>query len=207
MERTIERTRHRTGSAAPGRSRTVPGAERGVGELLQAAAGGERDAWAELIRRYDRLLRARTRSFGLQEADALDVIQATWLRLHENLSRIKDPERLPGWLNTTAGRECLRVIAQHRRSVAALDADFLVDQAAGPEQRLLEAERDQEVRAAVEGLPDGTRTVIRALFGAEPLSYAQLAGQEGIALGSIGPTRGRALSQLRRCLDRGGVAS
>lgn len=207
MERTIERTWHRTDPAAPSRSRTWTRTGRGVGELLQAAAAGDRDAWAELVRCYDRLLRARTRAFGLQEADALDVIQATWLRLHENLSRIKDPERLPGWLNTTAGRECLRVIAQHRRSVAPLDANLLVDQAAGPEQRLLEAERDQEVRAAVEGLPDGSRSIIRALFGAEPLSYAQLAGQQGIALGSIGPTRGRALSQLRRCLERDSLAS
>ena len=49
------------------------------------------------------------RSFRLDDATAKDVSQTVWLRLVENMHRIDDPERLPGWLATTCRREALRV--------------------------------------------------------------------------------------------------
>ncbi|MDQ4020382.1 MAG: hypothetical protein M3257_01845 [Actinomycetota bacterium] len=52
------------------------------------------------------------RSFRLQEADALDAVQMTWLRLAENAHRVQFPEKLGGWLATTARRECLRIQRQ-----------------------------------------------------------------------------------------------
>ena len=170
-------------------------------ELVEAARAGRSWAWQELVNRYGRLLRARTRAYGLQEADAADVIQATWLRLHENLPRLRDPDRLGGWLGTTAARECLRVIEQRRRYVEAVETDGPSDPASGPEQRALAAETAREVRAAVAELPPRNRSVIAALFAAERPSYAQIASGAGIPIGSIGPTRHRILRQLRDRLE------
>jgi RNA polymerase sigma factor (sigma-70 family) len=170
-------------------------------ELIGAARAGDQGAWAQLVSRYEGLLRARARSFGLQEADTLDAVQATWLRLHEHLADIREPERLAGWLSTTVSRECLRLIAHRQRHAGTFDFDVLTDHAADPEETVLEAERAREVRAAVAELPPGGRTVIGALFAREPLSYAQLAAHYGLAIGSVGPTRCRALVSLRRRLE------
>lgn len=74
----------------------------GKSRLLPADA-----AWGELLRRYGKLVSTTVRSFRLLEADALDAIQLTWLRLAENAERVQYPERLGGWLATTARRECL----------------------------------------------------------------------------------------------------
>jgi RNA polymerase sigma factor (sigma-70 family) len=175
----------------------------GTVELVRAACGGDPDAWAAIIARYERLLRSRARAFGLQEADAADVVQATWLRLYENLGSIRDPERLPGWLNRTAGRECLRLLAHRQRTCGPVDPEAVMDPVAGPEERILEAERAERMRAGVATLAGASQAVIRSLFAEEPASYAEVAEDTGLAPGSVGPIRGRALSQLRRWMDRG----
>lgn len=131
-----------------------------------------------------------------------DAIQATWLRFFEHVHRIQHPDRIAGWLSTTASRECLRIVGQQQKYATTALPEVLVDPGAGPERQVLAAESASRVRAEVEDLPPGCRTVIRHLFGPEPASYAQVAGWAGIPIGSVGPTRGRALSHLRRRFDR-----
>jgi DNA-directed RNA polymerase specialized sigma24 family protein len=84
------------------RSCTTAGATGNVGDLLARASDGDPAAWEEVVRRYDKLVLATVRSFRLQDADALDAVQTTWLRLAENAHRVLWPERLGGWLVTTA---------------------------------------------------------------------------------------------------------
>src|SRR5262249_59270378 len=83
--------------------------------LVRAAAAGDQAAWNELVERFQGLVWATARAHRLTRADAADVAQTVWLRLVENLGRIRDPERLGAWLATTAQRECLRHIRLHAR--------------------------------------------------------------------------------------------
>ena len=175
----------------------------GVAELLLGAGEGDPGAWEEILRRYSGLVLARVRSFRLQDADALDVVQATWLRLAENSHRIQHPEYLGGWLATTADRECLRILRQAKHAPVPTDsaAENEADPSVGPEQRVIDAETRQTLRNLVAELPARRRTVLRALFTDHPRSYAELAASTGIPVGSIGPTRDRALRQLRQMLE------
>src|SRR5260370_34307535 len=91
-------------------------------QLVAAATGGDQEAWAALVERYTSLLWSVARSYRLPEADASDVVQTTWLRLVEHLDRIADPERLPGWLATTARRECMRLVRRAGREAYAAPA-------------------------------------------------------------------------------------
>ena len=81
-------------------------------DLLQRISDRDPAVWDEILRRYGKLVSATVRSFRLQEADALDAMQMTWLRLAENAHRVQFPERLGGWLATTARRECLHILRQ-----------------------------------------------------------------------------------------------
>src|SRR5947199_10585188 len=112
-------------------------------ELVRAAAAGDQAAWNELVERYQGLVWATARSFRLSRADAADVAQTTWLRLVENLDRIRDPERLGSWLATTARRESLRHIRLHGRELASGEADVFEGPAGDElEVALLTEERD-----------------------------------------------------------------
>jgi len=170
-------------------------------ELLQRAAARDQRAWDELVHRYTGLLWSVGRAHRLNHTDAGDVVQTTWLRLVENLGRIEDPERLPGWLATTARRECLRVLRRSgREQLARVDdvAHDVVDEQAEPlDARLLADERDAALWACFQQLSHRCRVLLRVLTATPPPAYAEVAAALGMPIGSIGPTRGRCLRRLQ----------
>ena len=170
-----------------------------VADLLPRVSDGDPAAWNEILRRYGKLVTATVRSFQLQNADALDAVQIPWLRLAENAHRVQSPERLAGWLATTARRECLRILRQTKRTLAPID---VADPSVGPERRAIDADTARTLWNLVEELSPRQRTLLRALFTDHPRPYAEVARSTGIPSGAIGPTRARALAQLRRRLEQ-----
>ncbi len=175
-----------------------------VADLLLWISDGDPAAWDEIIRRYGTLVATTVRSFRLQEADALDAMQMTWLRLTENTHRVQFPERLGGWLATTARRECLHILRQGKRGPHLTDGtlETVSEPSAGPEQHVIDAHTTRTLRKLIDELPPRQRTLIRMLFTDEPCSYATIARITQIPLGGIGPTRARALRQLRDKLNK-----
>jgi RNA polymerase sigma factor (sigma-70 family) len=168
-------------------------------ELLAAAVCGSQGAWDLLVDRYARLVWSIARSFRLSDADAADVSQTTWLRLVEKLSTIADPDRLAGWLATTARREAIRVLHKQDREVPALDGTDEIDEDErhDPEAQALVQDEYRELWNAFAALSERCRTLLRVLAVSPLDSYAQVARALGMAIGSIGPTRARCLDRLR----------
>ncbi len=175
--------------------------------LLERAVRGDANAWTEIICRYGPSVRAIVRTYGLTRDDVADAAQNTWLRLLERAETIRDPDRLIGWLATTARRESL-AIARRRRievSLSARDEDPPSPNAS-PEAAALDSETHRLLRRATDELPDRGRAVIDTLYfdPARP-PYAVIADRLGMPIGSIGPTRARALQILRATLACQGV--
>lgn len=182
--------------------------ERGAGldiaALVRRATEGDWWAWERLIEQYGRLIWATTRDFKLAESDAADVVQATWLRLLENIHRLEYPERVGSWLAATARHECLRSLTARKKIVLTFD-DAPLDGVAlhEPEidERLLAEERAETVREALARLPWRWQRLLELLMADPPASYAEISDQLGLPVGSIGPTRGRCLERLRVMLQ------
>ena len=170
-----------------------------VGGLVQAARDGDPAAWDSLVDQFLPLVRAVVSRVRLSPADAADVNQTVWLRLVEHLKEIREPDALAGWLATTARREALRAAAAAGR-VVSLDpaASALEDiDDAELDQVILDEERDTAMREALAELPTDRRRLLELLVADPPASYDEISRTLGIPIGSIGPTRARALAQLR----------
>jgi RNA polymerase sigma factor (sigma-70 family) len=169
-------------------------------ELVDRARGGDDRAWEEIVERFRGLVAAITRGFRLSSSDAADVAQTTWLRLFESIHRVRDPERLAAWIGTTARRECLRVLRSASRELPTdqVDRGEPTPCYEIPGQQLLSAEPAAAVRTAVAGLPDRHRRLLAALFTTPRPSYATVAERLDMPVGSIGPTRQRAVERLQR---------
>jgi RNA polymerase sigma factor (sigma-70 family) len=174
--------------------------------LISAANEGDEAAWGAIVDRFTGLVWATARAHRLAPADAADVAQTTWLRLVENLDRIREPERLGAWLATTARRECLRHIRLHGREVATgEDALFEAPSEDTAERRLIVRERNTAVRRAFARISERCQALLRMLAAPEPLSYEEIAVALGMPIGAIGPTRARCLDQLRRTPELAGL--
>ncbi|MEO8689688.1 MAG: sigma-70 family RNA polymerase sigma factor [Solirubrobacteraceae bacterium] len=173
--------------------------------LVTAAAAGEPLAWSQLIDRYTVLVRSVCRAHRLCDADADDVAQLTWLRAVEHIGRLRDPERFGAWIGTTARHECLAVL-RGRRRVVPTDDEIQQPLFAGhvdASETELAAERREVVRHALGTLPPRQQTLLRLLHSDSAPSYEAIGLALDMPVGSIGPTRGRALERLRRELQHG----
>jgi RNA polymerase sigma factor (sigma-70 family) len=175
--------------------------------LVQAATDGDEVSWQTLVERYNGLLWSIARAHGLRPADAADVVQTAWLRLVERLGSLRDPERVGAWLATTTRRECFRALRRAGRQVLTEDETWLEMHGEGPspDARLIAAERDAVLWRSVEELPERCRQLLRVLMADPPPSYEEVGAALDMPVGSIGPTRGRCLQQLRRVVEETGV--
>ena len=170
--------------------------------LVTRARNGEQQAWDALVERYAPLIWSICRRHRVDAADAQDVAQNVWLKLLDQLDKIRDPAALPGWLATTTRRECGRILRTARRPCGpghALAAETIPDDhAQAAEQDLLAAERYAALREAFGQLPPGCQQLLALLIHDPPLPYAEISARLGIPVGSIGPSRRRCLDKLRR---------
>jgi RNA polymerase sigma factor (sigma-70 family) len=171
-----------------------------VTTLVAAALEGDEVAWSQLVDRYTPLMVSVLRRYGLSQADVEDVSQIVLLRLVEHLGELREPRALPSWLLVTTRNECIRLLRSRRRvvPVAATDDRAAVDRnAEEPDERLMRAELSQAVLEALAELSERDRTLLLLLSADPPLPYKEIARRLGMPVGSIGPTRARALDKLR----------
>src|SRR5262249_27091657 len=143
--------------------------------LVAAASRGDQAAWEEIVDRFTGLVWATARAHRLSRDDAADVAQTTWLRLGENLDRIRQPERLGAWLATTARRESLRRIQLGARERPSDEADlFEAPGDSAIDRPLLERERDGALWEAFAWLSDRCKTLLRLLVAETEPSYEEV---------------------------------
>jgi RNA polymerase sigma factor (sigma-70 family) len=185
-----------------------------VSALVRRASAGDSTAWDAIVSEYGGLVLSVARSFRLSGAQTADAVQTTWLRLVEHLAEIREPERMAGWLRTTTRRVCLRMVRDAGREQLTDSCDQLSgtfgDQSgavedAGPEARLLLQDQEVLVRRAVATLPARHQELLGLLVASPPVSYELISAGLGMPVGSIGPTRARALARLRRALETAGL--
>jgi RNA polymerase sigma factor (sigma-70 family) len=183
-----------------------------VAALITAAATGDPAAWSSIVDRFSGLVWSVARGHGLSQADAEEVYQTSWLRLAENVGRIKDPARIGAWLATTARHESLRLIRLRARIVPTGEAPNGEADDHTPEQHVLaveqaraDADRMLQVWQAFQLLSERCRQLLRALMASPPPSYVEVSAATGLAVGSIGPIRARCLGHLRESLAERGI--
>ena len=171
-------------------------------DLIRACRSGDARAWERLLDKYERLVFSISLNYGLTTDDAADVTQITFTILLQNLNTLPDEIRLASWLATVARRHTWRLLARNRREAVNPGEDLAGNEGVGG------IVDDRERRELAEWLYQGLslldercRQLLLALyFDAEQPSYAQIADDLKMSIGSIGPTRARCLEQMRQNL-------
>jgi RNA polymerase sigma factor (sigma-70 family) len=152
-------------------------------ELVRAALGGDKDAFAELItRHWATAVALATRLLGSADL-ARDAAQEASIAALTGLGRLRDPERFGPWYCGIA----LNVARRWRRQLRAEPAAVLPDRAStelSPAERAELAELALEVRAAVAQLADGQRQAV-LLFYLQGLTHREVAAELAISVGAV----------------------
>lgn len=172
----------------------------GESALTTRAQQGDRDAFAELVRsHYQGVVNVVYRMCGDARL-AEDAAQETFIKAWQNLSSFRPGTSLRSWLARIAVNTTLDALRRERGEPADIEAVYVADKAAGPEEALLQKERSGIVQAAILSLSEANRSilVLREYGG---LSYAEIAAALDVPAGTVMSRLSYARSRLRELLE------
>ncbi len=169
-------------------------------------AGDER-AWRHLVDQYGRLIYAVGGRTGLTDSERDDHFQNTCVALVGAIHQLRDTTKLTSWLYSIAYRNAVDLVRRRRGGTVSLDEpdgqSTFEPVASEPDAlaRLEELATAAQVADLFTRLDERCCRLLNALYLQDPRpSYTELAAQEGIPIGSIGPTRARCLEKARRLM-------
>uniref|UniRef100_UPI003F494D3B RNA polymerase sigma factor n=1 Tax=Amycolatopsis sp. CA-293810 TaxID=3239926 RepID=UPI003F494D3B len=174
---------------------------------LAAAREGDREAMDRLISELTPLVWHVARNSGCDRHQAEDIVQTTWLALFNQMDRIRDTHALAAWLITTARRNANWISRGEARVVPLSDtlAETIESIQPAPEEEALRSDHDQRLWRAFAKLSHRNQDLLRRLvINREP--HQDVARALGLSVGSVGPSRARALNKLRELVKELDVA-
>jgi RNA polymerase sigma factor (sigma-70 family) len=162
----------------------------------------DQDAFAEIVRRHGPLVFGVCRRIVGDRHEAEDAFQATFFVLARKAGGLQQPERLAPWLHGVASRVArkARLRNQRRELIAPLDSE---PAAADREDAALDIQ--PLLDEAVLSLPLKYREPVILCY-LQGLTNDEAARALGCPTGTVATRLARARAQLRRRLERRGVA-
>lgn len=166
-------------------------------QLVDAARSGDRAAYGELVRRYERAVIATGWSVLGDFHAAQDLAQDTFVAAYQQLATLRDSASFGTWVLKIAQRKALRLRTQVAAHCSA--SDFMDGFPAATEPET--SELREELMRALGQLPEHERIVVvlRHLDGHSVDAVAQLAGR---SVGTVTKQLSRAMQRLRHLTRR-----
>ncbi|WP_435019058.1 RNA polymerase sigma factor [Tundrisphaera sp. TA3] len=163
-------------------------------ELVRAVLDGDRDAFAQLATRHQRLAWATAWRVLRDDHAASDAAQEALFQAYRGLSGLRDPSQFGAWLARIARREAVRV--GRRRMPDSMPNG---DGPPQPEARSVFDDRDAGLLEAVGRLKEHERVVV-VMHYLEGRPVAEVALTLGRPVGTITKRLSRAVRNLRERL-------
>jgi RNA polymerase sigma factor (sigma-70 family) len=176
--------------------------------LVGACLRGEEKAWSELVSKYKNLIFSIPIRYGFSQEESADVFQSVCLDLVNQLTSIREPRALAGWVIRVTHNKCFHLMKDKRQEVP-VDDDFepTLPPEEIPEHQLHELEKEQLIRNALRAVSERCRRLVEMLFfESPPRPYQEIAKSLTLATGSIGFIRARCLDKLRKKMEEIGFA-
>ncbi len=178
-------------------------------QLVELAVSDDREAFDEIVRRWERKIFALC--FGMlgREDDAGDACQEAFIAAYRNIKNFRGEARVSSWLHRIAVNQCLTIKRRQKsRSEDFLDDDegaedrtFVASPNLSPARLIEKNERLTLVRQAVGGLPTDLRQVI-VMKEFEEMTFQEISETLELPLSTVKSRLYTALKQLKMRLER-----
>ena len=180
-------------------------------ELVRRLKNGDETAYAEMVEQHaGRVYNLALRILG-DESTAEDVLQETFLNAFRSIDRFEGRSRLSTWLYRIANNAALMHLRKKEPMVFSIDEPMetnsgdqiprqFFDFCCLPERDLLSEEARNEMRQAIDNLPEGLRVVF-ILRDLEGLSTQETADELDLSVPAVKTRLMRARLALRERLS------
>ncbi len=166
-------------------------------KLIKLAAGGDKNAFEALIKKYDRKVITLALKYTRSEEDAKDIYQEVFIRVYKNISKFEFKSEFSTWLFRIATNVCLTHIEKNKKqqTVDLLSNDSmgdeddsstieLADNEPNPEMALGNSELSEAIKKAVETL-SAKQKLVFTLKHYEGYKLKEIAEMTGLVEGTV----------------------
>ncbi len=172
--------------------------------IVEAARGGDREAYGQLVERYRSVVMASIYASVRRREVAEDLAQECFIKAYSALGELREPARFAGWLRTIAAHTAADWLRARRSEV---NLDKLAEAGAepcAPEIRpgegLEAAEEEDAILRVLAQLRDDYREIV-VLKHLEGYSYRQIAEMLGMSVTAVGEKLSRVRALLKKKLQ------
>ncbi len=164
-------------------------------ELVNQVRSGDKEIYAELVRRYEpKLLRYASSLLNDREI-AMDAVQDTFIKAYVNLNGFNSKRRFSSWIYRILHNEAMNLLKKHHREVKFPEGF----DAADPNHFEVELSRKETIKMVhkcLDKIPIKYAEPV-ALFYLEDKSYEEISDILRIPAGTVGVRINRAKKAMR----------
>ncbi|NIS77808.1 MAG: sigma-70 family RNA polymerase sigma factor [Deltaproteobacteria bacterium] len=156
--------------------------------LAKEVKKGSKDAFAELVEKYQRPIFSFIYNFFREYSICEDITQETFLRAYRFIKTYDAKQKFSTWLFAIAKNLCIDEKRKRDKaptvpvdSISELKVDYPDRGRANPEEVVMKLDTAETVKSLVSGLPEKYRTAI-ILFYFNELSYEEISEIMGLTM-------------------------
>ncbi|MCA9327398.1 RNA polymerase sigma factor [Candidatus Saccharibacteria bacterium] len=174
--------------------------------IVTRVTGGDSDAYAELMHRYEQKLLRYVVYLLHDEAAAADVVQDTFIKAYQNLRSYKPEYKFSSWIYRIAHNETMNAVRKNKHHSDA-DISTLPELAYDPHlaERIDRGFLKKDVRQCLEALEPKYREVVQLVYF-EQMKYDEASDVLHVPTSTVGVWLKRAKDKLRViCSQKGAI--
>jgi RNA polymerase sigma-70 factor (ECF subfamily) len=159
---------------------------RDVERLVEASQAGDRSAFDDLVRRYQRrAMYLAVRLVGNAD-EATEIVQQAFVTAYLKIDKLRDPKRFESWLLKIVTNLAFdhRDAVKHRSAAMESTGCWRARRTVSPVEKEIGAELERAIREAMLKLSRKEAKAI-SLFGFEDLSHQEVADIMGCSAGTV----------------------
>jgi len=168
-----------------------------IEQLVEKALQGDKDAFCDLVVKYQHAVYGLAFHHLRNFADAEDVAQEVFLEAYRQLRTLRRPERFGFWLNGITTNLCKMWLRRQRPTVSIDELQQHDELTTSPDEVYEQHELHERVMEAISQLPEPNRIVL-TLYSIDGLSYEEIGEFLDIPIGTVRSRIHRAKQTLKK---------
>ncbi len=165
-----------------------------ISQLINDALLGDQKAFSAIVKRYREQIYHFILKMVKDGAQAEDLTQETFIKAFRALASFNSQYAFSTWLYKIAANNCIDYFRKKRLATTSIDTPIQAkdgqlhrdfpDHQEGPESQLISKERTNEIKVAIDTLPEKYRQAI-ILRHSQDKSYEEIAEKLNLPLGTV----------------------
>ncbi|NLD50285.1 MAG: sigma-70 family RNA polymerase sigma factor [Clostridiaceae bacterium] len=173
-------------------------------QLVKIVLSGNQDAFAELVRRYEKLVFAICFNITGHRQEAENLAQETFIQVYRSLSRY-EYKGFKTWIGRIATNKSIdwkrkKNTGSENKVVYLDDIPEVGSENFNIQDQLLRKESREKVRKICKNLPQKYSVIIKKFY-MQSKTYSQISEEEGISVRTVETRLYRARQEIRRKLE------